>query len=116
MCIEELGTIMEQQAPVKIILLNNNYLGNVRQWQDLMFNHRRSFTHMLNPHYEELARAYHIPYDVVLTHDELKSKVEKMLATDGPYILECAVKEEENVTPMITPGSAVDEMKLHLDI
>ena len=116
MCIEELGTIMEQQAPVKIILLNNNYLGNVRQWQDLMFNHRRSFTHMLNPHYEELASAYHIPYDVVVTHDELKSKVEKMLTTDGPYILECAVKEEENVTPMITPGSAVDEMKLHLDI
>ena len=81
-----------------------------------MFNHRRSFTHMLNPHYEELASAYHIPYDVVVTHDELKSKVEKMLTTDGPYILECAVKEEENVTPMITPGSAVDEMKLHLDI
>lgn len=116
MCIEELGTIMEQQAPVKVILLNNNYLGNVRQWQDLMYNHRRSFTHMLNPRYDDIARGYNIPYDVVLRHDELKDKVEKMLATDGPYILECAVKEEENVTPMITPGSAVDEMKLHLDI
>ena len=116
MCIEELGTIMEQQAPVKVILLNNNYLGNVRQWQDLMFHHRRSFTHMLNPRYDDIAKGYKIPYDVVLRHDELKAKVKKMLDTSGPYILECAVKEEENVTPMITPGSAVDEMKLHLDI
>ena len=116
MCIEELGTIMEQQAPVKVILLNNNYLGNVRQWQDLMFNHRRSFTHMLNPFYEKIAEGYGIAYDVVIDRKELKDKVEKMVAADGPYILECAVKEEENVTPMITPGSAIDEMKLHLDI
>ena len=63
MNIQELGTIMEQQAPVKMILLNNNYLGNVRQWQDLMFEGRRSFTHMLNPRYEEIAKAYGIPYD-----------------------------------------------------
>lgn len=116
MCIEELGTIMEQQAPVKIILLNNHYLGNVRQWQDLMFNHRRSFTYMLNPHYQLIAQGYGINYDVVTNRDELKAKVEKMVTTDGPYILECAVKEDENVRPMITPGSSVDEMQLHLDI
>ena len=116
MCIEELGTIMEQQAPVKIILLNNHYLGNVRQWQDLMFNHRRSFTYMLNPHYQLIAQGYGINYDVVTNRDELKAKVEKMVSTDGPYILECAVKEDENVRPMVTPGSSVDEMQLHLDI
>ncbi len=116
MCIEELGTIMEQQAPVKIILLNNHYLGNVRQWQDLMFNHRRSFTYMLNPHYQMIAEGYGIKYDVVTSRDELKAKVEKMVKTDGPYILECAVKEDENVRPMVTPGSSVDEMQLHLDI
>jgi acetolactate synthase-1/2/3 large subunit len=116
MCIEELGTIMEQQTPLKIILLNNNYLGNVRQWQDLMFNHRRSFTHMLNPFYQKIAEGYGIAYDVVINREDLKDKVANMLAADGPYILECAVKEEENVTPMITPGSAIDEMKLHLDI
>lgn len=116
MTIEELGTVMEQQAPVKIILLNNNYLGNVRQWQDLMFNHRHSFTHMLNPHYEELATAYHIPYDVVTDRKDLADKVAKMLATDGPYLLECAVKEEENIEPMVVPGSSIDEMQLHLDI
>lgn len=116
MCIEELGTIMEQQAPVKIILLNNNYLGNVRQWQDLMYHHRRSFTHMLNPRYEELAKAYGIGYDVAIKHDDLAQKVERMLTAPGPCLLECAVKEDENVTPMVTPGSSVDEMKLHLDI
>lgn len=116
MSIQELGTIMEQQTPVKMILMNNNYLGNVRQWQDLMFDHRHSFTRMLNPNFERIANGYAIPYDVVIDRAELKQKVAKMLATDGPYILECAVKEEENVVPMITPGSSVDEMKLHLDI
>lgn len=116
MSIQELGTIMEQQVPVKMILLNNNYLGNVRQWQDLMFDRRRSFTRMMNPRYEDVAKAYAIPYDVAIDRADLKDKVARMLATDGPYILECAVKEEENVVPMVTPGSAVDEMKLHLDI
>lgn len=116
MCIEELGTIMEQRTPVKMVLLNNNYLGNVRQWQDLMYNHRRSFTKMLNPYYQRIAEGYCIDYDVAIDRKDLKAKVAKMLATDGPYILECAVKEEENVTPMVTPGSAIDEMQLHLDI
>jgi len=116
MCIEELGTIMEQQAPVKIILLNNNYLGNVRQWQDLMYDYHHSFTHMLNPSYDSIAKGYRIAYDIVLNRKELAEKVARMIATDGPYILECAVKEEENVEPMVTPGSSVDEMKLHLNI
>ncbi len=116
MSIQELGTIMEQQTPVKMILMNNNYLGNVRQWQDLMFDHRHSFTRMLNPRYDAIAKGYGIPYDVAINREDLKDKIAEMLTTDGPYILECAVMEEENVVPMITPGSAVDEMKLHLDI
>lgn len=116
MSIQELGTIMEQQAPVKMILLNNNYLGNVRQWQDLMYNHRHSFTRMLNPCYEVIARGYGIPYGVVVDRADLQARIREMLSTDGPYLLECAVKEDENVTPMITPGSAIDEMQLHLDI
>lgn len=116
MSIQELGTIMEEHCPVKMILLNNNYLGNVRQWQDLMFDHRRSFTRMVNPRYEDIARGYAIPYGLVIDRADLQSKVAEMLATDGPYILECAVKEEENVVPMVLPGTAVDEMKLHLDI
>ncbi len=116
MSIQELGTIMEQQAPVKMILLNNNYLGNVRQWQDLMYDHRHSFTRMLNPCYKTIASGYGIPYGVVVDRADLQDKIAEMLSADGPYLLECAVKEEENVTPMITPGSAIDEMQLHLDI
>ena len=111
---KEFGTIMEQQAPVKMILLNNNYLGNVRQWQDLMFEGRRSFTHMLNPRYEEIAKAYGIPYDVVIDRKDLKAKVEKMIATKGPYLLECAIKEDEDIVPMTLPGKSVDEMQLEL--
>ena len=115
MNIQELGTIMEQQAPVKMILLNNNYLGNVRQWQDLMFEGRRSFTHMLNPRYAEVAHAYGIPYDVVIDRKDLKEKVEKMIATKGPYLLECAIKEDEDIVPMTLPGKSVDEMQLELN-
>ena len=115
MNIQELGTIMEQQAPVKMILLNNNYLGNVRQWQDMFWNGHRSFTPMLNPQYDLIAQAYHIPYDVVVDRKDLASKVDKMLATDGPYILECAIKEDANVMPMTAPGKRVDEMMLSIN-
>ena len=106
MNIQELGTIMENQSPVKMIMMNNNYLGNVRQWQDMFFQQRKSFTRMMNPHYQLIAEAYHIPYGVVTERADLKDAVEKMLATDGPYILECAVKEEDNVAPMIEIGRA----------
>ena len=115
MSIQELGTIMEQQAPVKMILLNNNYLGNVRQWQDLMFEGRHSFTHMLNPKYQDIAKAYNIPYDVVIDRKDLKDKIDKMLKTKGPYLLECAIKEDEDIVPMTLPGKSVDDMELVLD-
>lgn len=114
MCIEELGTIMEQQAPVKMILMNNNYLGNVRQWQDMFWQRRKSFTKMLNPCYELIAKGYHIPYEAVTDRACLSAAVEKMLATDGPYILECAILEEDNVLPMTPPGMNVDDMMLEL--
>lgn len=116
MSIQELGTIMEQQTPVKIILMNNNYLGNVRQWQDMFWNGRKSFTKMLNPDYELISRGYNIPYGVVTERKDLMAAVEKMLETDGPYILECAVKEEDNVLPMTPPGKSVDEMLLEVNI
>lgn len=116
MSIQELGTIMEQQVPVKMVLLNNNYLGNVRQWQDMFFHKRKSFTRMLNPHYATICEGYHIPYGVVTERAELAAKVAEMLASSGPYLLECAVKEEDNVMPMITPGSSVDEMLLEVNL
>ena len=116
MNIQELGTIMENQSPVKMIMMNNNYLGNVRQWQDMFFQQRKSFTRMMNPHYQLIDEAYHIPYGVVTERADLKAAVEKMLATDGPYILECAVKEEDNVAPMIAPGHSIDDMMLEINI
>ena len=112
MCIQELGTIMEQQAPVKMILLNNNYLGNVRQWQDMFWNKRKSFTKMLNPSYQLIAQGYNIPYEVVIDRKDLKEAVEKMLATPGPFILECAVLEDDDVLPMTPPGLNVEDMML----
>lgn len=115
MSIQELGTIMEQQAPVKMILMNNNYLGNVRQWQDMFFGHRRSFTKMTNPKYDIIAKAYGIPYGVVINREDLAEAVNKMLSTDGPYLLECAIKEDDNVLPMTPPGKSVDEMLLKIN-
>lgn len=116
MSIHELGTIMEQQAPVKMVMMNNNYLGNVRQWQDMFFNRRKSFTRMMNPDYSQVAKAYNIPYLAVVDRKDLAAAVEKMLATDGPFLLECAIKEDDNVLPMTPPGKSVDEMLLSIDI
>ena len=112
MTIEELGTIMEQGSPVKIILLNNNYLGNVRQWQELFFNRRYSFTPMMNPDYEKIAEAYNIPAQTVTERAELGNAIAAMLATPGPYLLQVAVMEEDNVLPMCCPGHDVDDMLL----
>lgn len=114
MSIQELGTIMERQAPVKMILLNNNYLGNVRQWQDMFFGGRRSFTSMLNPMYCDIAKAYGIPYGVVTDRAVLHAEIDRMLSVKGPFLLECAVKEEDNIMPMTPPGKSVDEMMLEI--
>lgn len=114
MNIQELGTIMEQQSPVKMVILNNHYLGNVRQWQDMFWQRRKSFTKMLNPCYELIAQGYGIPYAAVVDRKDLKAAVEKMLAARGPYILECAILEEDNILPMTPPGKSVDEMQLSL--
>jgi len=112
MTIQELGTIMEQGAPVKIILMNNNFLGNVRQWQEMFFHHRYSFTPMDNPDYELIAKGYRIPAKTVVNRADLAAGIQEMLATPGPFLLQCAIKEEDNVFPMTPPGANVDEMLL----
>ena len=114
MCIEELGTIMEQQSPVKMILMNNHYLGNVRQWQDMFWLKRKSFTKMMNPNYEFIAKGYNIPYLFVSERKDLQIAVQKMLTTKGPFILECAILEEDNVLPMTPPGMNVNDMMLEI--
>lgn len=115
MTMQELGTVMEQKAPVKIILLNNNYLGNVRQWQAMFFNRRYSFTPMMNPDYMQIASAYGIPSRRVAERGELEEAIREMLDTDGPFLLEACVIEEGNVLPMTPPGSSVNYMMLDLD-
>ena len=112
MNLQELGTIMEQQAPVKMILLNNNYLGNVRQWQAMFFGGRYSFTPMVNPDYMLIAKAYGIPSRRVMSREELQEAVQEMITTDGPFLLEACVIEEGNVMPMTPPGGTVSEMLL----
>ena len=114
MNIQELGTIMEQKSPVKMILLNNNYLGNVRQWQDMFWRRRKSFTKMLNPCYELIAQGYGIGYEAVTDRQSLAAAIDKMLTTEGPYILECAIMEEDNVLPMTPPGMNVNDMMLEV--
>ena len=112
MNLQELGTIMEQQAPVKMILMNNNYLGNVRQWQAMFFGGRYSFTPMVNPDYMKIAEAYNIPSRRVIIREDLLEAIQEMLATDGPFLLETCVIEEGNVLPMTPPGGTVNEMLL----
>ncbi len=115
MMIQEFGTIMEHQIPVKMILLNNNFLGNVRQWQDMFFHHKRSFTPMCNPDFGLVAKAYDIPYRRVENREDLPSAINEMLATKGPFLLETIIKADANVEPMTAPGQAVDEMMLNVE-
>lgn len=115
MTIEELGTIMEQKSPVKIILLNNNFLGNVRQWQEMFYNRRYSFTHMMNPDYMKIAEAYGIKAIRVTKRGELAGAVDTMLSTDGPFLLEACVIEEENILPMTPPGSSISDIMLETE-
>ncbi len=112
MTVQELGTIMQYNIPVKILLLNNNFLGMVRQWQQLFFEGRYSFTEMKNPNFVALAEAYSIPAKKVTDRKNLKSAIAEMLQTPGPYLLEAVVEKEDNVFPMVPTGAGVGEIIL----
>jgi len=112
MTIQELGTIMQTQAPVKIVLLNNNFLGMVRQWQQLFYEKRYSFTELDNPDFQKIADAYGFKANKVENRDGLKEAVADMFIHDGPYFLEVVVEKEDNVFPMVPSGSSVDEIRL----
>jgi acetolactate synthase-1/2/3 large subunit len=107
MTIQELGTIMQYNIGVKIILLNNSWLGMVRQWQELFWNQRYSETEMHNPDFLKIASAYSIPGRSVDTREALDEAIEEMLATSGPYFLEAKVAPGTMVYPMVPAGSAV---------
>ena len=113
MTVQELGTIMQEGIGVKIILLNNNWLGNVRQWQELFFDGRYSFTRMMNPDYETLAAAYGITCVSLEDRSEMPAAIERMFADDRPFILNVHVAEADNVFPMIPPGKSVGEIMLN---
>ncbi|SFO57679.1 acetolactate synthase, large subunit [Algoriphagus ornithinivorans] len=112
MTIQELGTIMQTKAPVKIVLLNNNYLGMVRQWQQMFFDKRYSFTELDNPDFVKIAEAYQIKAQKVTDRGDLKEAIEDMLIHDGPFFLEVVVEKEDNVFPMIATGCSVEEVRL----
>lgn len=113
MTIQELGTIMQEQVGVKIVLLNNNWLGNVRQWQEMFFDRRYSQTRMINPDYRLIAEAYGIRYRAVEERKDLRDAVREMLSDDVPYLLDVHVLESSNVMPMIPPGKGIDQIMLN---
>jgi acetolactate synthase-1/2/3 large subunit len=112
MTMQELGTIMQYKIPVKIIILNNNFLGMVRQWQHLFFEKRYASTEMDNPDFVAISKAFKIPAKKIVKREDLKSSLTEMLNADGPYLLEIKVEKQENVFPMVAPGAGVGEIRI----
>lgn len=112
MTIQELGTIFQQKVPVKIVVLNNEFLGMVRQWQQLFFEKRYASTEMVNPDFVAIAKGYYIEAQKVTKREDLKKAVAEMMACEGPYFLEVRVEKEGNVFPMIPSGASVSDVRL----
>jgi len=112
MTIQELGTIAQNKLPVKIVLLNNNFLGMVRQWQQLFFEKRYSFTELTNPDFITIASGYGIKGRKVDKRDDLEAAVKEMLDHPGPFLLEVVVEKEDNVFPMVPSGASVSHVML----
>lgn len=112
MTMQELGTIMQCKIGVKVIVLNNTYLGMVRQWQQLFFDRRYSFTSLENPDITKIAEAYNIPAERVSDPTQLRSSLERMRDTEGAFLLEVMVMPEENVFPMVPAGASLSNILL----
>jgi acetolactate synthase-1/2/3 large subunit len=112
MTIQELGTIFQSKAAVKIILLNNNFLGMVRQWQELFFDKRYASTELDNPDFQMIAKGYGLDSSLVISRDQLDGAIEKMANTEGAYLLEVRVEKEGNVFPMVPSGCSVSDIRL----
>jgi len=112
MTIQELGTISQNNIPLKIVLLNNNFLGMVRQWQQLFFEKRYSFTKLCNPDFITIAKGYGIPGRKVEKRENLEEAVVEMLQHPGPFLMEVVVEKEDNVFPMVPAGASVSEVML----
>jgi len=112
MTLQELGTIMQSHVDIKILILNNRFLGMVRQWQQLFHDKRYSFVDIESPDYVQLAKAYKIPGKQISLRSELKSSLTEMLHHKGAYLLDVMVEKEDNVFPMVPAGSSVSEIRL----
>jgi len=112
MTIQELGTIFQLQIPVKIVVLNNDFLGMVRQWQQLFFDKRYASTEMVNPDFVAIAKGYYLDSERVKDRKDLKPAVERMIKSKKPYVLEICVEKENNVFPMIPSGASVSDVRL----
>jgi len=112
MTIQELGTIFQTQAAVKVVVLNNDFLGMVRQWQQLFFDKRYASTEMVNPDFVKIAEGYFIDAKRVTKRADLGKAVDEMMASDKPYFIEVCVEKEDNVFPMIPSGASVSEIRL----
>ncbi len=112
MTLQELGTIFQYKPKVKIVILNNNFLGMVRQWQQLFFEKRYSFTTMVNPDFIAIARGFSIQSAKVTDRENLDAEIEKMFSTDEAYLLEVVVEKEDNVFPMVPSGESVSNIRL----
>ncbi|GFS26168.1 acetolactate synthase [Elysia marginata] len=112
MTLQELGTIFQTEIPVKIVILNNQFLGMVRQWQELFFEFRYAQTEMKNPDFIKIAEAYHIPAKRVVKRDDLKDAIDAMVESKSAYLLEVVVEKEDNIFPMIPSGASVSDIRL----
>lgn len=112
MTIQELGTIFQTRVPVKIVVLNNDFLGMVRQWQQLFFDKRYASTELINPDFITIAKGYHIPARRVTKREELDEAVNEMIASEEAYFLEVCVEKEDNVFPMVPSGASVSDCRL----
>ena len=112
MTIQELGTIVQYNVPVKVIVLNNNFLGMVRQWQQLFFDKRYASTELVNPDFTAIAKGYGMEAKKIESRENLSEAIEEMLAHPGPYFLEIKVEKEENIFPMIPSGYSVEDIRL----
>jgi acetolactate synthase-1/2/3 large subunit len=112
MTIQELGTIFQTKAAVKIVVLNNDFLGMVRQWQQLFFDKRYASTEMSNPDFVTIAKGYHIEAKRVTKREELATAIQEMMTSKEAYFLEVCVEKEDNVFPMIPSGASVSEIRL----
>ncbi|MEN8227261.1 MAG: biosynthetic-type acetolactate synthase large subunit [Bacteroidota bacterium] len=112
MTIQELGTIAQYNLPVKVILFNNEFLGMVRQWQQLFFDRRYASTDLINPDFMKICEGFGVPSKKISEREDLSQALDQALAHDGPFVLEVKVQKEGNIFPMIPPGGTVSDMRL----